>query len=103
MFYRKNSVLLGLIIGLFVPIVTYAVLLTTLEFIDSYAGFSQVQLATALKPRTLALVALCGNILTMQYYRRLRADESMRGVFIAVGICAVLWIARYSSEIFDNV
>ena len=103
MFYRKNSVILGLIVGLVVPFVTYALLLTVLETIDTYAGFTQVQLSAALKPRTLVLIALCCNILTMQYYRRLRADETMRGIFISVGIGAIIWIIRYSAEIFEKI
>ncbi len=103
MFYRKNSVITGLLIGLALPVVFYALLLTILEAIDANAGFTQVQLATALKPRTLALVAICFDILTMRYYRKLKAEESMRGVFIAVGISALLWILRYASEIFDKL
>jgi hypothetical protein len=102
MFFKKDSVLIGLFVALALPVVFYALLLTGLEFIDDHAGFEQVQLSTALKPRTLALIAVCCNIFTMQYYRRLRADDSMRGVFIAVGLAAVFWILRYSSEIFDK-
>ncbi|MFZ4543637.1 MAG: hypothetical protein ACOYOA_06280 [Saprospiraceae bacterium] len=103
MFYNKNNVFVGLLIGLAFPIVAYALVLTFLEALDSIMGFSQVRLSTALKPRTLALIAICINIFVMQYYRRLRADESMRGVFIAVGIAALLWIIKYSGEIFGNL
>jgi hypothetical protein len=100
MFYQRNHVLVGLGIGLAIPIISYALILTILEGIDSMAGFSQVILAQAIKPRTLALIAICVNILIMQYYKKMRAEESMRGVFIAVGILAIAWIAKYGGEIF---
>lgn len=101
MFYQKNNVFIGLIVGLALPIIAYALILTILESIDAYAGFSQVEFAKALKPRTLALVAICINVLIMQYYKKLRAEESMRGIFIAVGILAIAWIAKYIGEIFN--
>lgn len=103
MFYNRNNVFVGILIGLAIPVIVYALLLTILELIDANAGFTQVQLAKALKPRTLALIAICFNILTMQYYRKMRADESMRGVFISVGIAAIIWIVKYSSEIFSSL
>lgn len=101
MFYQRNHVFIGLIIGLAMPIIAYALILTLLESIDTYAGFTQVVLAKAIKPRTLALIAICVNILIMQYYRKLRAEESMRGIFIAVGILAIAWIVKYIGEIFN--
>lgn len=101
MFFQKNNVFIGLLMGLALPIVVYAVVLTIFEGIDASAGFTQVELAKAIKPRTLWIIAICINILVMQYYRRLRAEESMRGVFIAVGILAIAWFARYYNEIFS--
>ncbi len=98
MFYQRNHVIVGLIIGLIIPIIGYALLLSLLEIIDNNAGFSQVELAKAIKPKTLALLSICINILIMQYYRRLRAEESMRGIFIAVGILAIAWIAKFWAE-----
>jgi uncharacterized BrkB/YihY/UPF0761 family membrane protein len=100
MFYERNHVLIGLVIGICMPIIGYALILTLLEQIDNVSS-SNLQLATALKTRTLALIAICINIFLMRYYRRLRAEESMRGVFIAVGICAIAWIAKFSGEIFN--
>ncbi len=100
MFYQRNHVLVGLGIGLAIPIVAYALILTLFEGIDNMAGFTNVELAKAIKPRTIALMAICVNILVMQYYRRLRAEESMRGIFVAVGICAIAWVAKYGAEIF---
>lgn len=101
MFYQRNNVFIGLILGLALPIIAYALILTILETIDAYANYSQVELAKALKPRTIALIAICFNILTMQYYKKLRAEESMRGIFIAVGILALAWMAKYMGEIFN--
>jgi hypothetical protein len=99
MFYQRNHVLVGLVIGLMIPIVGYALLLSLLEIIDANAGFSQVQLASAIKPKTLALLSICIDILIMQYYRKMRAEESMRGVFIAVGVLAVTWIAKFWEQL----
>jgi hypothetical protein len=99
MFYQRNHVLVGLLVGLAMPIIGYALILTLLETIDSVAA-SNLELAKALKTRTLALISICINILIMQYYKKQRAEESMRGIFIAVGILAIGWIVKFGTEVF---
>lgn len=100
MFYDKNNVWIALCIGLALPIITYALLLTGMETFDVYGPLTQVKLAESIKPRTLALVSLCIDVFVMRWYQRRRYDDSMQGVFIAIGIFAIVWIAKYSGEIF---
>lgn len=100
MFYQKNHVLVGLLIGIVMPIIAYALLLTLLETVDTYkTGYEQIQFATAFQPRTLALISLFINPLFMRYYKKLRAEESMRGVMVAVGILAIAWLIKFYPDL----
>jgi hypothetical protein len=100
MFYDRNHLFIGLLIGICMPIIAYATILLLAETWDTYGPLVQVKLSEAIKPRTLALVALCINVFIMRWYQRRRYEDSMRGVFIAVGIGAIAWIVRYGVEIF---
>ena len=100
MFYDRNKLFLGILIGLAMPIITYATLLTLMETFDAYGPLTQVKLAESIKMRTLALVSLCINVFIMRWYQRRRYDESMRGVLIAIAVFALAWIVKYGTEIF---
>ena len=100
MFYDRNKLYIGLLLGLALPIITLALLQIFTETWDSFHITPRVALAEAIKPRTLRLVALCFNVFLMRWYQRRRYDDSMRGVFIAIGIWALVWVYFYGAEIF---
>jgi hypothetical protein len=103
MFYDKDNVFISLLIGLALPIIAYATLLVGMETYDTYGGMTQIKLVEAIKPRTLQIVSLCINVFMMRWYQRKRYDNSMRGIFIAIGIYAVIWIVKNGSEIFSSL
>ena len=100
MFYDKNNLFIGLLLGLALPIISLALLQVFTETWDSFHITPRVILSEAIQPRTLRLVALCFNVFLMRWFQRRRYDESMRGVFIAIGIFAVLWVYTYGAAVF---
>ncbi len=90
----------GLMAGLFVPIVILAALIILFESIGLISTTSKEQTLTILRPRTLALLALCLNIPIMQGFAKLRWNQSMRGMVIATFLCVVIWLIKYGKEIF---
>jgi H+/gluconate symporter-like permease len=101
MFYDRNNVFIGIALGIVFPIVTYAVLLMLMETWDTYIDQWRVELVRSIKPRTLALVSLCIDIFVMRWYQKRRFEESMRGVLIAIGIYAVIWLVKNGSEVLS--
>ncbi len=91
---KNDHLLVGLAVGLLVPIVGYALLIQLSEYFSASAGREIV-----FKPRTLALVGLCLNILPMNVFRRSYRNRSLRGLVTATVILAIVWFVIYGREL----
>ncbi|MEY4905670.1 MAG: hypothetical protein RLZZ292_3485 [Bacteroidota bacterium] len=91
MFYDKNNLFIGLLLGFALPFVGYAIFLMTLRDLLHF------------RPQTCAIIALCINALVLQWFKKRRYDESMRGVVIATSVYALAWFYLFGTEIIENL
>lgn len=98
-FIQKDSVWLGMGIGLIVPAAVYALLLTIYTLLDSMGIFSDVGFAEDFRIRTLALFAICSNLVLMQRFRKTYKNETIRGVLIASMVLVVIWFFLFGMKI----
>lgn len=98
-FVKKDSVWFGIGLGLIVPALVYALLLTIYTLLDSMGIFSDVGFAEDFRIRTLALFSVCANLVMMQRFRKSYRDETMRGVLIASMILVVIWFFFFGIKI----
>ena len=87
---KNDHLLLGLLVGLVLPVVAYALLLQLGDYFSNAAGRP-----VYFKARTLALVALCLNIIPMNVFRRSYRNRSLRGLVTATVALAVVWFFWY--------
>ena len=94
---RYNASWIGLLTGLLVPFVGYAVLL----MIDEQLGLMDIVGSTdpELQERTRALLAICLNILPLRYFNKWRSDRSIRALVIITLTYAGLWFYLYGSQL----
>lgn len=94
---KYNAGWIGLLTGLLVPFVGYAVLL----MIDEQLGLMDVvgSADPALQERTRALLAICLNILPLRYFNKWRSDRSIRTLVIVTLGYAGLWFYLYGSQL----
>ena len=59
---RKDSLPLGLLIGLLVPFVSYAVLLELYDQLAAQQLISDLGMSPNFRQRTIALLAVCANL-----------------------------------------
>ena len=100
-FVKKDSVWLGIGIGLLVPALIYALLITIYTLLDSMGIFSDVGFAEDFRIRTLALFAICGNLIMMQRFRNAYRHETIRGILIASMILVVIWFIMFGFKMID--
>ena len=98
-FVKKDSVWLGIGIGLLVPAAIYALLITIYTLLDTMGVFSDVGFAEDFRIRTLALFSICGNLVMMQRFRNSYRHETMRGVLIASMILVMIWFFIFGIKI----
>lgn len=88
MFFRRNNLNIGLGLGILVPMTVFGLLFG----LTGLAGLN-------FKTRSLALIAICLNMLLVSNFRKNRANESIRGLVIATVVMAFVWFAWFYKEI----
>ena len=89
--FKKNNLNIGIGLGILLPMVIFGIL----SSVFNLAGLP-------LKTRTIGLICICLNILTLQRFKANRANESIRGTVLAtVALCA-LWLLYFGQEIYNE-
>lgn len=98
---QKNAIWVGLLLGLLVPFVAYALLLTIFEQLEMTGIVSREGLSPQFRERTLSVVAIGLNVFIFNYYARRRFFvNTMRGMVIATVICVGVWAAIFWKNLF---
>ena len=101
-FFKRDSVWAGLTIGLLVPLAVYGLLRLIYEWFDHMEVFSDVGFAEDFRTRTLALIAICANLLMMQSFRKShRHYETTRGILMASMIYVAIWFWKFGFKMLD--
>lgn len=90
----------GLVLGLFFPISIFALLIIIFESMGLLPSGADDQTIHLLRPRTIALIALCVNALLMNLLSKIKWFQSMRGLTISTSICVVLWLMKYYKDLW---
>lgn len=99
---KKDSVWIGLLFGLIIPVVVYLVLLLIYQLMDSMGVFSDVGFAEDFRTRTLALISICSNLIFMQTIRRPHHHhETTRGILIASMILVGIWFWKFGFKMLQ--
>ena len=101
-FIKKDSLLLGLGLGIIIPAAVYAVLLTLYTILDSLEVFSDIGFAEDFRIRTLALFAICANLVMMQRFKNAYRHETIRGILMASMILVVIWFFVFGIKIMKD-
>ena len=88
--FKKDSVLFGIALGTFFPIVSYALFLYLDEAIEAaeiqtrggvFQGFDNLY----------APLAIVANLIPFHYFNRKRMDNAMRGVIFPTILLVIAW------------
>lgn len=96
--FEKDSLIAGLLLGVFIPFVGYALVLEIYDQLDA-AGIISGFGAGDFRRRTSALLGLCLNLIPFAIFNRKRFFNSMRGIMIPTIIYAGVWLFHFGSKI----
>ncbi|PHN04109.1 hypothetical protein [Flavilitoribacter nigricans] len=94
MLKNRNEIWIGLVVGLLLPFVGYALLLSASDYIINN------NLGSGFRPRSLALIAVCLNIIPMNVFMSRGQGQSMRGLLIMTIVYAVVWFLYFRESLF---
>lgn len=88
----------GLLVGILIPFVGYAVLLMITEQIDLWRA-NGAKVEPMFDARTLLLLAICLNLLPFHRFNRIRWTQAMRGIILATLLYSVLWAYLFGRDV----
>jgi Na+/H+-translocating membrane pyrophosphatase len=88
MIFRRNNLNIGIGLGMLLPLVVFLIL----------SGLSNM-VSLPLKTRTFAIISICLNIILIQFFRKNKANESIRGIVIATVVMSILWLFWFYEDI----
>lgn len=98
---EKDSLILGILLGLAVPFVGYAIFLMIFEQIAASEWLSSDTRTISFRARTIAVLAICLNIIPFRIYQKKWYQTTMRGVMIATLFYVGFWLFKFSADIFE--
>lgn len=90
--FNRNEIWAGLLFALLLPIVGFLLFYNLFGLLEKAGAASGEGFSASFRERTLSLIALTLNLLPMHLYKRRRWDLAMRGVAIATGLLALVWL-----------
>jgi len=91
---KNDNILIGLAVSLILPAIAYFLLLQLQSMIVEASGRP-----ISFEPRTLALIAICLNVLPLNFFRRVYRNRSLRGLATGTMILAMGWFFYFGRDL----
>jgi len=101
-FLNRNALWVGVLVGLLVPFVGFALLLMIYEQLEAIGLIKPGGFSTDFRQRTTAIVAICLNLWPLNIYQKKRYTDSMRGIVLPTGLYIMAWFIYYFGQIFGG-
>lgn len=92
----RNSRTLGFILGLVLPMLAFGILYLLFQGLQSLNWVSTEGFRPMFRERTLSMISIGLNALLLNYYQKLRATETMRGIVVVTFLLIAIWLAVFS-------
>jgi hypothetical protein len=97
----KNSIIFGLLLGAIVPVGGFVLTEFIFNTLTDLGIMDKVSSSTAGRRfRTLALIAICYNLIPFNICKNYRWDETMRGIIFPTLIYVGAWVYKFYGELF---
>lgn len=96
---EKDKIIIGLILGFLLPVVGYAILLEIYDQLGSNGLISDEGLSRTFRDRTIALLAICFNLIPFSYFNKNRMHNGMRGLVFPTVVFVIIWVFYFRKSI----
>jgi hypothetical protein len=96
---QRNELWVGLVLGLLLPVLDWYFLNAIFNLLELKGAADGTGLSANFRERTLAIIAIALNIIPLQMYRRRRWEHAMRGIVLATGLLAMIWLFRFGASL----
>lgn len=98
---EKDSFLTGIVLGCIVPVLGFIAVEAIFDLLTNVGLMNEVTpLGTTKRLRTLALIALCCNLIPFHIAKRNYWIDTMRGMILPTLIYAGFWVYKFGGSLF---
>lgn len=94
-----KQLLIGLAIGTLLPFVGYAIILEIYNQLTAGGLMNSTGFSQTFRQRTIALLAICTNLVPFIYFNRKGHFNGMRGVVIPTVVYVLVWVVYFRESI----
>ena len=98
---EKNTIPIGLLLGAVTPVIGFLFFEGIFDALE-YFGLIEEATSSSLsrRERTIALLAICSNLIPFNYCKKRKWDNALRGIVFPTLIYVAGWIYTYHSILF---
>ncbi len=100
--FQKDNIIVGIGLGLVIPFVGYALLLTLFEQLEGVGLMSPENMSSNFRLRTVALVAIALNLIPLAIYNKKRFIDTMRGFVFPTLLYVIAWFMIYGRHLIGS-
>lgn len=97
---NRNNVLIGLLLGIVVPVFGYFFIDSIFNLLDQLGIMDPDGFSFTWRERTTSLLAICMNLIPFQLYKTKRYDQSMRGLIFPTLLMVFYWVYYFQDVFF---
>ncbi|MCX8210292.1 MAG: hypothetical protein OTI34_04560 [Lewinella sp.] len=91
---KNDRLWVGLVVSLIIPAIAYFLLIQLQNMIGEGSGQD-----ISFELRTVALVAICLNVMPLNFFRKTYRNQSLRGVATGTMILAMAWFFYFGRDL----
>lgn len=96
---QQDKIIVGLILGFLLPVVGYAILLEIYDQLSSSGIISDEGFSRTFRERTIALLAICFNLIPFTFFNKKRMQNGMRGLVFPTVLFVITWLIYFRESI----
>ena len=100
---KKDNLLVGLAIALFLPIVAYALLLGLNDLIEDHGNSIGLRSEFRFSEKLIQFIAICFNVIPSQYFLNKKKDNTIRGLSLRTFGLIIVWGFYHLPEILSTL
>ncbi len=97
--FDRNAIWLGLVLGLLVPFVGYAIFMTIFEQLEAVGLMSKIGMTPYFRERTSGILAIALNLLVLNFYQKRRSFNTVRGIVVMTGGYVIAWLVYFGQYV----
>ncbi len=97
---EKNSLPLGIILALLLPLFAFGILYGTYSLLEAQGWVSTGGFRPMFRERTCAIFAIAMDVFLLNYYQKRYLHNTVRGVVVVVAALVIGWLVVFGKYVF---